>query len=231
MNDVKREFVKRVDEIELYFSFLENNITKEAKLIYPDNTVEEFPNDLNKIFKANCFLILYNLAESSVTNAIEAIYTHLENENVCYDDLRFGIKNEIVKYLKTKINANKFIESTDSIAYDIITQCFNPEKLLSGNLDYRKVKGIAEVYGFSHSILPMIEPDGTHLPIDSQKILSVKSKRNDLTHGIYSFTECGKEYTLLDLISIKNHIIEYLRQVINHIETYILEKKYLAKTV
>jgi len=231
MIDVKRDFNDRVNEIELYFSFIENIVLKEAKLIYPDNTIEVLSSDLSKILKANSFLLLYNLSESCIKNAIEKIYTTLNNEGVSYDDLISSIKIEIIKFLKNNTNPKDFAENINSITYDIIMKCFDSEKVLSGNLDAKKVKDLALRYGFSSSILPIVNLDGTRTPIDTMDILVVKNKRNDLAHGIYSFKECGKEYTPQDLIRIKNNVIAYLRQILDNIETYIIDKDYLTTII
>lgn len=228
MNQVNTDFEKRVNEIELYFSFLEKNIVREAKLIYPDQTIEAFPIELNKIFKANCFLILYNLSESCIKNAIEAIYIHLNNEEVSFDSLRSSIKIEILKYLKAKVNPKNLVESIDNIAYDIIFKCFSTENIVS--VDAKEIKKLARKYGFSSSILPISQPNGTLIEIDTEKVRTVKSNRNNLAHGIFSFAECGRNYTLQDLVKIKNHLIEYLRQILSHIENYVTNQDYLSTT-
>ena len=44
--------------------------------------------DLLKTFKASALLMLYNLMESSVTNAVEAIFDELEKQSVSFDQCR-----------------------------------------------------------------------------------------------------------------------------------------------
>jgi len=226
MIDVKRDFESRVDEIELYFSFMESIMLKEAKLLYPDDSTEIFTPDISKIFKANSFLLLYNLSESCIKNAIESIHRTLDYERVGYDDLKGGIKKEIIKFLKSNVKVDDFISGVSIVAYDIVIQCFDSEKLLSGNLDARKVRDLALKYGFSCSTSPMSSA-GQFTHIDSNNLLTVKTRRNDLAHGTYSFKECGKDYTIQDLTLIKNHVVAYLRQILDNIENYILEKGYL----
>jgi len=88
MFDTLQDFDRRVDEIEVYFSFLENTISgielrneRMPQLFYPD-TEEHKPiaQAMIKILKANGFLLLYNLAESSFKKAIEEIYVELDNK-------------------------------------------------------------------------------------------------------------------------------------------------------
>ena len=227
MISVKKEFFNRVQEIELYFSFMENVILKEACLTYPDGSKDILNSDIKEIFKANSFLLLYNLSESSIKNAIEQIYLTIEYNEINYDHLKAGIKKEIINFLKNNINSKDFVINVNKIAFDIIIKCFDSEKLLSGNLDARKVKSLSTKYGFSSKIIPLSNSDGSLTNIDSDSLLMIKTRRNDLAHGIYSFKECGKDYTIQDLMKVKTHVIEYLRQIIDNIDTYIMNEEYL----
>jgi len=105
---------------------------------------------------------------------------------------------------------------------------FNKAELLSGNLNSESVKKLARRYGFPFSLMPIINDEGTHIPIKCDELDTVKKNRNELAHGTFSFKECGKNYTLEQLIEIKDHVIEYLRQILGHIEQYIVDEKYLA---
>ncbi len=221
MRNVKRDFNDRVNEINIYFTFLENVMIKGGNIIYPDKSIDTLTPDLNKIFRANSFLLLYNLCESSIKNAVEEIYFTLNREGVSFDDLKEGIKIEIIKFLKSNINASDFVSSINNIAPEIILKCFDSENFLSGNIDAKSVREIANKYGFSHLTNPEITKSGFHLR-------TVKSKRNELAHGIFSFKECGKDYSIQDLISIKNEVVEYLKQILNNIEAYLAAKDYLV---
>lgn len=227
MINVTSDFNDRVQEIELYFSFMENIITKRGKILFPDGTNEQISSDLQKIFKANSFLILYNLSESCMKNAIKNIYTTIKNEGVSFDDLKKEIKLEIITSLKKHIAASRFVDNTSRIAYDIIINSFDIEKLFSGNVDAAKIRGMANKYGFSTNIPPIQESDGTYTSIDTEKMLTVKKNRNDLAHGTFSFMDCGKDYTMQDLEQIKKHVIQYLTKVLNNIQDYIVNQEYL----
>jgi hypothetical protein len=230
MITVKSDFTDRVNEINMYFSFMENIITKNAQLVYPDGSNESINSDLEKIFKANSFLILYNLSESCIKNAIAEIYSTVNNEGVSYNDLKVGLKKEIISFLKKNINTTDFVSSINRIAYDIILNCFDSKKLISGNLDAKEIRKLASKYGFSCSIMPISNSDGSLKHVDSQNLLTVKRNRNDLAHGTYSFTDCGKNYSMPDLLIIKNDVVAYLKQVLDHIEFYINNRGYLEST-
>lgn len=221
MKDVKRDFQERLDEINLYFSFLEDVILRNGKLLYPDGTSENIDATLIKTLRANGFLLIYNLVESCVKKAIEEIYVSMRRENIAYDDIKEGIKKEIINYLRSnKTGTESFVSSVNKIAEDIIEHCFSADTLFSGNVDARKIREIAKKYGFSTHTNTARTKSGA-------KLLTVKTRRNDLAHGIYSFQECGKEYTLQDMLEIKNEVTTYLAQILNNIESYIDNKEFL----
>lgn len=77
-------FDERVADIERYFSFIEEIIDHQATLVFPlpIGTKQDVPRleklvpiELKHTLKANGFLLLYNLVEATVSNAIEEIHT------------------------------------------------------------------------------------------------------------------------------------------------------------
>jgi hypothetical protein len=221
MKDVKRDFQERLDEINLYFSFLEKVILKEGTLLYADGTSENIDATLVKTLRANGFLLIYNLVESCIKKAIEEIYISMRRDNVEYDNIKEGIRKEIINYLRSsKTGTDSFVSSVNNIAEDIIEHCFSAETLFSGNVDARKIREIAKKYGFSTHTNTARTKSGA-------KLLTVKTRRNDLAHGVYSFQECGKEYTIQDMLEIKNEVTSYLEQILDNIEIYIDNKEFL----
>jgi hypothetical protein len=224
MIDTLQDFNRRVDEIDVYFSFLEDTIRgtelRMPQLFYPD-TKEYKPIDpeMTKILKANGFLLLYNLAESSIKKAIEEIYVELDNNNITYEEIREELKKVVIKNFKDR-NTDKLLPMVTNISTDIVSKCFDSEKIISGNLDAREIKKIAKNYGFSCQTNSQITKDGNEL-------LTVKNKRNDLAHGIFSFCDCGKDYTIEDLLKIKQEVISYLIEILQNIEQYINTEAYL----
>ena len=107
----------------------------------------------------------------------------------------------------------------NSIASDIIKQY--PRKIFSGNIDAKKVKEVSEKYGFSCQTDYRSTKNG-------EKLLIVKSQRNALAHGDLSFQDCGQDYTIQDMITIKNEVLNYLDEILNNIEVFLSEQKYLV---
>ncbi len=170
--------------------------------------------------KATGFLLLYNLIESTMTNAIETIFDDLKNQNISFDDVRDDIKKIIIKNFKDNKSTDNLLADIQIISIDIISVSFNKQKLFSGNLDAKKVKETAEKYGFSYQTNPTKTDNGSDL-------LKIKTNRNDLAHGFKSFEEVGKNYNADDLLKMQKRVIYYLKAILQNIETYISNQEYL----
>ncbi len=230
MFDTLQDFNRRVEEIEVYFKFLEDTISgtelrneRMPQLFYPD-TEEYKPiaQEMTKILKANGFLLLYNLAESSFKKAIEEIYVELDNRNITYEEIREELKKVVIKNFKDH-NIDNLLPIVTNISTDIVSKCFDSKKIISGNIDAKEIRKIAKSYGFSYETNARITKNGSELR-------TVKDKRNDLAHGIFSFSDCGKDYTIEELLKIKQEIISYLREILQNIEQYINTESYLKNT-
>lgn len=210
MTSVKTIFNERKNEINTYFDYLNQ--------YQPQNA----DDSLFKILKANLILMLYNLVESSISNAIEEIHNSIHLKSASFNDLKTELKSLIINNIKN-VNSKKFVENINNIATDIIKYSFNTEvkkKLFSGNIDGRKIKEFSDKYGFdSNTDLTKTE--------HGNWLITIKDKRNDLAHGIYSFTEVGKDYSIQDLTSMKDKTINYIESILNNIEQYLLNDKFL----
>jgi hypothetical protein len=209
MIDVKNTFEQRKTEIEEYFRFLSNYMPSNAD------------DNLFKILKSNLLVMLYNLIESSISNAIEEIHNNIHSNSISFNLLKEQIKSLVIKNTR-RINSDEFVAKIADIATDIIKYTFKREELFNGNVDSRKIKKLSEQYGFNSDTEYKRTKHGTHL-------VTIKNKRNDLAHGIYSFTEVGKEYTIQDLEEIKDKTTNYISDILDNIERYLVNKDYLNK--
>ena len=207
MTDVKNTFEQRKIEIEEYFDFLSNYIPANAD------------DNLFKTLKSNLLIMLYNLIESSISNAIEEIHNNIYSNSISFNLLKEKIKSLVINNTK-RINSDKFVTQITDIATDIIKHTFKREELFNGNVDSRKIKKLSEQYGFNSDTDYSRTKHGSHL-------VTIKDKRNDLAHGIYSFTEVGKEYTMQDLEDMKDKTINYISDILDNIEVYLANKDYL----
>ena len=226
MNTVLLDFNTRAQEVDDYFIFLESLIKQSTKLAVADSAgrdkIQSLNPELAKTLKANGFLLLYNLVESTVRNAIEAIFDELKNQAISFDQLKPEIKMIVLQNLKNR-SPKKIHLQINQISIDIITATFDREELFSGNVDAKLIKAIAEKYGFSYKTEPTKTKDGKNLR-------AVKDNRNDLAHGVKSFEEVGRDQTIEELLEIKEEVIEYLRQILQNIKIYLDNQEYLDVT-
>lgn len=220
-----KDFDERSQEVSKYFLLLKNLEQGSIKLSMGNLTNPKIKNidiELEKTLKATGFLLLYNLIESTMRNAIEAIFDDITNQKVSFDDVRYEIKKIVVENVRSKNNksADNLLSSITSISLDIISSSFDKEKLFSGNLDARKIKKTAEAYGFSYKTDARKTQNGNDL-------LKIKTNRNDLAHGFKSFEEVGKDTSANELLQIKRRVICYLREILQNIETYISKQEYI----
>jgi hypothetical protein len=207
MTDVKNTFNQRTTEIEAYFIFLSSYKHLNAG------------DDLFKILKSNLLIMLYNLIESSISNAIEEIHNNIYSNAVSFNSLKEKIKSLVISNTK-RVNSDKFVSQINDIATDIVKHTFKKDELFNGNVDSRKIKKLSEQYGFNSNTNYDKTKHGSHL-------VTIKDKRNDLAHGIFSFTEVGKEYTIQDLEEMKDKTVNYISEILNNIENYLLDQDYL----
>ncbi len=223
-------FEKRSKEVSDYFLFIQNLQKEKIQLAIDENAekpkIQKVNSELLKTLKASAYLLLYNLVESSMRDAIEAIFAELKEQQIPFDRLTPQLKKIVLENLKEialkkrKNEDDTVLEQIQNISLDIIWVGFNKEKALPGNLDGKSIKNTAEKYGFSYQTNPQETNNGRDLE-------NIKEKRNDLAHGVKSFAEVGHERTPDELIEIKNKTINYLREILENIETYLVNKEYL----
>ncbi len=224
MVTVIADFEKRVSEIELFFKHLEHLELDGALLYFPNRTrhkKQAHNNELIKVFKANIFLLLYNLAESSIKQSLTEIYETISSENLTYQDVIDEIKKIWISQkhdnFRNKGTDNIFI-AINQLASEIIDIQFDSTKVISGNIDGRKIREFSSKHGFS---------DKTHRNANNgNKLHQVKTQRNNLAHGIVSFAECGRNYSVEQLRDTKKEVILYLRIILRNIKKYLDDRGY-----
>jgi hypothetical protein len=226
MNTVLLDFNTRAQEVDDYFIFLDGLIKQTTKLAVAGSAgqyqIQSLNPELAKTLKSNGLLLLYNLVESPMRNALVAIFDELKNQAISFDQLKPKIKMIVLQNLK-KCSPEEIHLQINQISTDIITATFDGEKLFSGNVDARLIKEIAEKYGFSYQTDFAKTKNG-------QNLVVIKRNRNDLAHGIKSFEDVGRDQTIEELLEIKEEVIEYLRQILENIKTYLDNQEYLDVT-
>jgi len=215
------DFDERAKDVSDYLCFL-RDLEQGEILLSKDNTIYKIDPELDKSLKATGFLLLYNLVESTMRNAIQSIFDEISKKGVSFDQLKIEIKRIILQNVKKNVQecgVNDFVEQTENILKDIIQSGFNRDDLFSGNVDAKEIKNMAKKYGFSTKT-DIATRDGIDL-------LSIKKNRNDLAHGVMSFKEVGQNTSAENLVEISKRVIKYLRQILENIDEYLVKQEYL----
>ena len=219
MTTVQQDFQSRVVEIETYFDFVKRTDEGNTLLVSSPSLQSAYSStardDLLRTFRASAILILYNLMESTVTNAIEAVYDELETQRVHFDDCRAEVRQVVLTNLKQH-SPSKITKELQRLSTDIIVKTFRKDKIVSGNVDALSIQGLAREYGISHPT------------VDGSDLLTVKTTRNDLAHGSKSFASIGRDFTMEDILRIKNKVIAYLTAMLANVAAYIQQQHYRA---
>ena len=219
MNNTKIEYNKRLHEVEVYFETLElldkGNCTIKCVDILEQETVKKIDSELSTILKANGFLLLYNLVESTIRKSLDAILFSIHTSSVTFDSLSEELRKLWIKQEGKNANTKKIIEIANKIL-DKEFLFFEKDCVdISGNIDAQKIREILRQLG------------GNEIK-DGRYLKEIKDKRNNLAHGDFSFSEIGKDYTVKDLIKYKDETRDYLLKVLAEIELYINRKKFLG---
>lgn len=235
MNRVKIEFEKRVLEIEQYFEYIaildNGKCSINGKTIDGANFEKEINDDLVKILKANGFILLYNLVEATITKSIEALFATIYEREVTFKNLSDNLKKLWIIQKSLPLNkgidaigSNKIIEIITKVVNEIIENEISQLEIdcvkISGNVDAKKIRDIADKIGF--------ERPSQH---QGEDLVIIKDKRNKLAHGEFSFCEIGKDYSVRDMCKFKNSTINHLEEYIYKIEEYIQLNSYLSSHV
>lgn len=217
MNNTRLEYYKRLTEIEIYFETLKlldnGNCSIKCTDILGVETEQNIDFELSTILKANGYLLLYNLVEATVSKSIDAVLNSIHASSATYRSLSCTFRKLWIKQ-QIKNAPNDIISIADSVLENkLLTlkrECIN----ISGNIDAQKIRDILKQIGGNEI------KDGRHLE-------KIKTKRNCLAHGDFSFSEIGRDCTVAELIVYKDNAKDYLSKVLDEIEAYITSKKFL----
>jgi len=158
MSTLIPEYELRVSEILVYFEFLESLLEKDAQLHFPRGRKLKYARcgeDLLKILKANTFLILYNLIESSIRNGVAKIYDAVRSDGMSYVDICQQLKVIWVhkqfapdEGRKIENNAKRLMELIDSVLTAELVSLDARDLPIAGNVDADQIRILADKYGF-----------------------------------------------------------------------------------
>lgn len=180
--------------------------------------------DLEKTLRASAYLMLYNLVEATMTNAIDAIHQHIADEQVGFDELKEDVRKIAIKGLRKAVlseTPSELLNSAIPISSAMIWLGFDKKDLFSGNLDGRLIKDKAKEYGFQ------LANHDKAASRDGNRLHNVKTKRNELAHGSISFEDCGQDTSVDELVAIFDEIKTFIKAVLDGVSDYLSTRSYL----
>ena len=232
MKGVIQTFEDNVREVESYFRFLSIVLEPDTQLHRPNRRTHKYraiDDGTQRMLKAAALLVLYNLIEATTRDALRAIHQEIGRDKLTFDRVREEIQALWIKFRTTHLTSGPVgidnvretaREMVDDILRRVHVTMDDDYPRLSGNIDARKVRELAQQFGFSANVIPAAR-QGSSLKI-------VKDKRNELAHGENSFSQCGGEFAPSQLKSIKHEVIIYLRNILRNIQRYADKKRYRA---
>ena len=223
---------ERKKEIERHLNFIKDALDKKTTNLAELNGVRSslesgtamFDRGLIKTLSASTYLLLYNLIECAMTNAIDSIHVHIKREKTGFHELSENMKRIALRNFSKALDSENNILSQSSIEHAIVWLGYDGERLFSGNIDARKVKIIAKNYGFDIPKKTLQESE------NGKSLLTIKSKRNELAHGKISFEECGQECSIEELFDIYSKATAFVDGILDAIENYVAGKLYLHQS-
>ena len=235
MIHVKNTFREHPEEIELFYSFLEEVINHDARLIIdpPANLIKNIKIETVAVIKSSFFLMLYNCVESTVTNCLNTIIHTIESRECKYADMIEELQkaslaaydylvNESPSKEKREENLKKQTDFMTGLSViDINVKSLvgsSSQATFSGNLDVREIRKLFNRIGLDLSTLKCDE------------MVKIKECRNKLAHGECSFQECGRDLTIQYLRVCKDNTLSFLDEMINKVIDYLDTEQYRRKS-
>lgn len=229
--EVRDLFDRRRNEVDRYLEFLVaiDDVRANAIAHVPDDGEAVFApggmsRELVKTLRANGYLLIYNLVESTMTNAIDAIHRCFDVDDCEFSALSEHLKKIVLENFKRVIGngSEKVLGSDHPVQRAMITLGYNKEAIFSGNLDAREIRETASRYGFQVVERNAAESRG------GIGLKSVKDTRNNLAHGKQSFEECGQQTSADSLRTTGREAIAYLSDALSGVEDFVKEGRYLS---
>jgi len=168
--------------------------------------------------RAGTFLVLYNLIEASTRVAIEAIHDQITMNDTPFMLLAISLRKEIVRMFKKGADPEKD-HTFDDFPSEFVATALAQGVDFSGNVDARLIRRIAEIYGFSVA--------ARSLARDGADLLTIKTNRNDLSHGRKTFEEVGRDQSTRDLVLLSKRSMSYMSDILENIACYLRNRRYL----
>lgn len=220
MDSVKEDLKNRSKEIRDFLKLLK--FIEDTSVISNDaEKKHKIEPDLKNTLKGMVFLLLYNLTEATMREAITHIHDQMDEKSIEFNWLKETIRKEILASAKLQNIDLLLTNTTQSISTQLARAAFDQKNLFSGNIDHQEVIKKSKIYGFNTNTDYKRTKHGENLR-------TIRQKRNDLAHGNISFAKTGGYYSTNDLCQFTKEIIAYLDEITSHIADYVATQSYLT---
>lgn len=221
------------------FSSVDDNIMNlnsdvkqlEVKIKNETSEVTKIDRDLLKTLRASSYLLLYNLLESTMSEAIDAIHQTIDNEGVEITQLSENVHQVILSSFQkgfTNEKVSHYSKENIDIRSDLMNLGYDKKRLFSGNIDGELIEKYCKRYGFKP--FPIKDSSGKAYNYDKAILKEVKQKRNSLAHGSESFINCGQSIVIGSLTEKIQHTEAILLAVFNGLNSFLEKEKYLKNS-
>lgn len=232
-------FFERLAEVEAYIDFLS---TMEAQAQQGPPRIQGATHPISaqqqRILYSVVYLQLYNLVEATMSRCIETIADAAkDNGRWRPGDLSDSMRREWVRVtakthvsLAPEARLKHALELCDHLLASLPIDLFEIDKNGSGNWDDKAIeKFIKNRLGFNFSVSEEVRKAAKkHIRDELGPLELVKRLRNRLAHGNISFEQCAENVTVSELILIKDVTVNYLKEVVARISSYVNSFEYLA---
>jgi hypothetical protein len=188
-----------------------------------------------KIMYSSVYVQLYNLVEATVVKCVEAVADATVGRWKA-PELRVELRKE---WLRTEMRTHVELSPENRLAtvVDVAERLLQAEPLRlwriekggGGNWDEDGIREFSLRFGLEINVSkPTLTAVKTRRKDDRGAMQLVRHYRNELAHGSISFAECGDNVTVRDLRSIRDAVLNYLREVVGVFEQYLADFGFLS---
>lgn len=243
MQLVRAVFSDRVNDIESYFELVQNieiAISQRSANFNVGDAVYNITPEQQKIMYSGIYMHLYNLVEATMNMLIDALERNTqealgEDVSLLSEKLRCLYVKSVTQPHDEKLSYEAKLEK----ALSLFKQALGMEPVDikfpaggGGNWDFGEIRRFSDSVGVN-IVLPRRINRLVQQPIRNDKapLRLIKDVRNNLAHGSISFKECGENHVSSDFRELIDIVKEYLENVLNAYESYIVNAEYRLTAV
>lgn len=169
--------------------------------------------------RGGTFLLLYNLVEASLRGAVQTIHDEITSTSTPFDKLSDGLRREVVRLFKSTADPQAYAQK--DVPAEFVSLALSYTVKMSGSVDAKSIRAFGKIYGFSCQTDHAKTSGGADL-------LTIKTNRNDLAHGLKTFEEVGRNYSAKELVEITRRSTQFMLEILTNIDTFLNDSAYVA---